>query len=713
MIFESSFFQFLLKPLFVRTSELKFKDFFEKGSNDNLRKFQENAILSDEKVIVVKAPTGSGKTVLSVLPLKDEKIEQVLCMYPTRELIYDQAASISEILYNRAGFKPSIIPRSAWERSLKARKNIILFDDADINIVIITSETLSEAMYEYNVHNKSEALKEILRNTSKNKRIVLTTPDVVFMLIQGFYAPMHINNLIVSKSVVFFDEFHVWSDQSLSNALFLLSYLSSLPTMVDKVYIASATLNDELKELIKSSINVQCKIIDEKPSVSGVQIKRKSWVKFINGGDNFVSLQNNMTEKILNIIETLSFLELNKPFAILVDRVRDAYKLWKEVKEKYRGKIKVSLKTGLPLSKKSWEHIEGEGLDVIIGNTAFELGIDMPKLVNGIIFAKFYDSLIQRIGRIGRCKDATEEESNLIILTTKTKFEILKNEIGNIQGSFSIDLDELCNILEKAYFESPKLISYVKSKESLIPIRYQLNISKKIISQGLEEAEEFASKLLQSIKRRVGNSDLDLYQNGNWEKQFKNNKRFKWFEKFRPSSLQIPFLQYDEKVVKVALYSVKHILENFDFEILDSSSKKMKEFIKRDDVKEVISEYRKIYDVPGNSIYLVLCKDVMDEKREVSVEIPPEIDEGLLNEMDINLISFQASKDDTLVKKLMDRILSEVKPPVYRLKNAGRYRDLLDLLTTTRDIYRDNQSGYLALGDSVLLLMWIKRMIST
>ena len=98
------------------TYELTVKEAFIEPGNTvingvRLRKFQEEVFdsLGKYKRVLLRAPTGSGKTFTLVLGAVKSFLEAslypVVGIYPSRALVYDQARSVKETLI-RMGFTP-------------------------------------------------------------------------------------------------------------------------------------------------------------------------------------------------------------------------------------------------------------------------------------------------------------------------------------------------------------------------------------------------------------------------------------------------------------------------------------------------------------------------------------------------------------------------------------------------------------------------------
>ena len=107
-----NFFEIHIDSLKIPISNKTFADIFENGKEVPLRKFQWNffrAISEDEnRLIILKAPTGAGKTACVVIA--NCIFDNIACLYPTRELIYDQAASIFRIYKDLVGIIPKVLP---------------------------------------------------------------------------------------------------------------------------------------------------------------------------------------------------------------------------------------------------------------------------------------------------------------------------------------------------------------------------------------------------------------------------------------------------------------------------------------------------------------------------------------------------------------------------------------------------------------------------
>lgn len=124
-----------------------------------LRKFQEELYLALEKnnKICLQAPTGSGKT-FSIFALFLHAMElrrPVVGIYPSRELVKDQAKSIISTL-KRMGLNVKEEKENAYtifngKIIAKSNGQVIREEEGDIYVVILTSESKMTHMKFYRI----------------------------------------------------------------------------------------------------------------------------------------------------------------------------------------------------------------------------------------------------------------------------------------------------------------------------------------------------------------------------------------------------------------------------------------------------------------------------------------------------------------------------------------------------------------------------------
>ncbi|MEO0053819.1 MAG: DEAD/DEAH box helicase, partial [candidate division WOR-3 bacterium] len=218
---------------------------YVKQDKDGLRLFQKKTLEvinnSEVKIILVEAPVGSGKSYIISKLLESEilKRKPLVLTYPTKILMESQVAAIVKgIGAKNVGLWP-------YTAFLPNKLNIFLYSTDSLCYAV-------KNMKNVKLDDRGYLLKKLFFDIqwhSKNSAVV-TSPDVLFLLYsrEVYGGSKEIQNAL-SNAIIFFDEFHVYSE--LSNFPLLIRDL--LSKNVSKIILLSATPFEsaELKRIEK------------------------------------------------------------------------------------------------------------------------------------------------------------------------------------------------------------------------------------------------------------------------------------------------------------------------------------------------------------------------------------------------------------------------------------------------------------------------------
>lgn len=199
---------------------------------------------AQHEALLLTSKTGSGKTaawMMAYLVHQHLPSEQnVVCVYPTNELIKDQERSIYDLIVNKQGLSCHV-----WSS-----------DDAgyapvDVELVRIDANTLDQycaAWRTIGVRTKGQALLRLLQ--TDRPKIILTNPDTLFLLFALRYSQSAdaVGALQGYRTVVF-DEFHQYTGIELAHALFMVHMARELNTF-KRVVLLSATPHPQVKDYV-------------------------------------------------------------------------------------------------------------------------------------------------------------------------------------------------------------------------------------------------------------------------------------------------------------------------------------------------------------------------------------------------------------------------------------------------------------------------------
>jgi CRISPR-associated helicase Cas3 len=352
-------------------------------------------------LIRVEAPVGVGKT--TVIRKAVELCENpVVATFPTTILIRTQAKNI--ISKSRVYQWPS---RMDFK---KVSYDLFLIEYSSQSLLDLAKENYPEQL----PMTRGEILGNLL-NTAPfvgEKTLVLTTPDVLWLIYKGKYKYSKHLREALSNAIVFFDEFHCYCD--LANFYKLLQLLGE--GRVAKVVLMSATpfLRDDI-------------VIDFK----GKEVK----IDFVDeGNDNKDTrvfnypLETEVTElEYYNLYTLAEFLknnlvELPKPTAIIFDSIFRLIQVEPLLRKEFPDFIFFRY-DGL---KK--QDISFNERTIILGTSSIEVGIDID--FSSLVFeGSSWTTAIQRLGRVGRKKPGKA------ILLSNRSFEPFKPEKENLPRS--------------------------------------------------------------------------------------------------------------------------------------------------------------------------------------------------------------------------------------------------------------------------------------
>lgn len=338
----------------------------------------------DYDVVINTAMTGDGKSLAAQLPALGRG-DSLMTMYPTNELIRDQAAQT--------------------ERTLREWQPMQRF-----NPTIVTSPELREIVARGAFARKADAL----RSLAANHEILLTNPDIFHYIAQFFYtrrndAPDYvIGHLIDLFNLLTFDEFHIFQAPqvvSVLNAMLLIRRVTG-PRQPKRFLFLSATPAPLLTEYLARA-GFRVKVIA--PAETGGYLHTadtpdlQSWRSIIQACDiEFDTLNAEQWVEAHLDDALLPFFAQHHPGAkgaIIVNSVAAAHRLV----ERLRG----------PFEARGWKVLPNTGLtdkaareasrkaDLLIGTSTVDVGVDFR--INFLLFeSRDAGTFLQRLGRLGR-----------------------------------------------------------------------------------------------------------------------------------------------------------------------------------------------------------------------------------------------------------------------------------------------------------------------
>jgi len=364
-----------IKPAYIKYSEEKMGDL-------TLMEHQKETKHCEDKLVILDAPTASGKT-LAMLTRFIKSQGNGVMLYPTNELIKDQGKGIKE-LFDKIGIKSAVVP---VEGGLELDE-----EDVDVVIAFVTGDSLEGI-----ARTKGKAIQNILRLVDGEKRLLLlTNVDTLHLLFKMKYwrgRTLLSEFLSLNFSLLAVDELHLYSGVSFANLFYLICLLRK---RFDQIIVSSATLHDSIglfKEMFKNHREIRPEIYST-PEGKARQI-RHDLALTILPVDYILSEDD--SEKIIQYVDQLydpNRVETTVDTLIIVNSVVFSERLSDQLRKIYNhdeiGVISGFIPDGLRKQR-----------PLTIGTSAVEVGVDFD--VNNLIFeGTNAGSFIQRLGRCGR-----------------------------------------------------------------------------------------------------------------------------------------------------------------------------------------------------------------------------------------------------------------------------------------------------------------------
>ncbi|MGQ9474167.1 MAG: type I-D CRISPR-associated helicase Cas3' [Candidatus Caldatribacteriaceae bacterium] len=332
--------------------------------------------LLDPKVgiINVEAPVGVGKTTVIRKALEFCK-QPIVATFPTTILIDTQAGKISE------GSKVFHWPKTQDPSA----------QDYDLGLIEYSSRSLSDLaikrINEIANLKRGEMLDKLFGLTPliAGKTILLTTPDVLWLIYRGKFAHAKRLQLSLSNSIIFFDEFHCYCD--LRNFYKLLQKLWERG--VHKVVLMSAT------PFMRQDIHLdfpgdQVDIRFEEREEPGLEQRIFNYSLNVE----VLELDYHNPYRLIELLKT-RLDDLPKPTALIFDSIFRLMQVEPLLKQEFPN-TRFFRYDGLTKEKFVLE----EGC-VVLGTSSIEVGIDMD-FASMVFEGSSWTTAIQRLGRVGR-----------------------------------------------------------------------------------------------------------------------------------------------------------------------------------------------------------------------------------------------------------------------------------------------------------------------
>lgn len=554
----------------------------------------------DCEAVLNTNPTGAGKTLSWVAPtIRSGEWGRgwiVLATYPTKALVEDQHRTIRE-LFER--YYTSDKYESEREFELREDEGVLTNGDEEFplseRVVQVTSDSVDSTTAAI-----EEAYQEAIDPSNAGlPSVVLTTPDTLTLIATGLPFSSDETSVLIKFDQIVVDEFHLANPRGKRLLPFHLDVTMSMPSYAELenlVFLSATPLPDYVRR-VDNAFNTQY-ITDktyEEPATRTRKILPKTDL-FVTSRDMFTN-----GEWLANNVEIIvDFYDPSGQMLIVLDSVREVDNVYNAVKNE------TDLKPGRIYGwKKTGRSETIEEADLVVGNTAVEVGIDFDDLNRVISTAYNPTSAIQRIGRM-RHRESIDDYKIALITTPDVQSEIIRQGQGNGLGRNDLTeilVSELGDSADIPYYEllcaayshylwydseeykgdsslrekySPLNGRSAEERYSEIVHRHFADGASEVLGETLDVDELWESA--DEIRRQ-------FYRDG-----YGKYPLFNEMHTFRPSSLSCLILDITDEDEKIKTYQLHHVLKYCDGYLVEDEEEFIKECEDRLDLDNSIQD---------------------------------------------------------------------------------------------------------------------------
>lgn len=537
----------------------------------------------DCEAVLNTNPTGAGKTLSWVAPtIRSGEWGRgwiVLATYPTKALVEDQHSAIRE-LFER--YYTSDEYESEREFQLKKDEGVLTDGDEEYTLSERVVQATSDSVDSTTTEIKKAYRRAIDPADAGVPTIVLTTPDTLTLIAAGLPFDSDETSVLINFDKIVVDEFHLANPRGKRLLPFHLDVTMSMPSYAELenlVFLSATPLPDYVRR-VDDAFHTR-HITNETYDAQNTRTRQ-----ILPEANLFVASREMFTNGEWladNVYVVADFYSSSGQMLIVLDSVRevdDVYNALEEETELTPGRIYGWKKKGRA------ETIEEA--DVVVGNTAVEVGIDFKDLNRVISTAYDPTSTIQRIGRM-RYREGIEDYKIALITTPNVQSEIAKQGQGN-----RLEREEFEKILIEGLGESADIPYYEllcaayshylwydsKEYEGDSPLRGKY---------GPHDGKAAEERFSEIVHRHFGDGASEvLGENLNvdelWESADEIRQRFykdgygkyplfKEMHAFRPSSLSCLILDVKDRDEPVKTYQLHHVLKYCDGYLVEGKEK--------------------------------------------------------------------------------------------------------------------------------------------
>jgi CRISPR-associated helicase Cas3 len=367
-----------------------------------LHKFQleiRDVLKQDEDCLIVKAPTGAGKTYAFGLPTAEEKSylrrPKTIILAPTNSLVQEIFENIEK------EFDKISVEKWTGPSMKKWKKKYMEIPDS-----------------------------------LANSDIIVSNPDIISLIISSLYVRnSHLDrtdrlrqwtDLFRKGSLMIIDEFHSYSEQEIAKIMSFIILAKETGNSHMKFILSSATPNNKIESLMKK-LGITYRSVNSKP-MSRIDNLHK--FRPLKGPINIVFTDVNIIDSVFSEVPA------NGKTLFLCDHKIDAEKIIEKLNSLNAKDI--DERTSFENKNKFRKKIENA--TYVVATNAAELGLNLDVDISHIEPGLFLENFRQRFGRIAR----NGKSGILYVHTTSEKVSQIKEGLMD-EDQLMIELENLFN----------------------------------------------------------------------------------------------------------------------------------------------------------------------------------------------------------------------------------------------------------------------------
>ena len=620
------------------------------------RRFEE---VGDEKkgkwAFFIFAPTGSGKTLCSYLPPLHEKlcgkngVEKILGVYPVNELLKDQEDSLKKLIRKHLG------------------------ENSSFEIKKLFSDEITEFQDEIEKTKGIEELKryEVIEEIVKQADIVLTNPDIYFLISFGIYSGYLVrrewhfdffSEFFSNFNYIIFDEFHLYDQKQKGEILLSLIILGDVYEFVKKpffsVFMSATPLGYEFLEKKLRSAGFEVVKIDfweeelkeeegqRKGDKENGELETRVITSSVDltliGGDLYRANDRDYIHNVWEGDGCHEELDRGKKILLCSESAGEILRLYHDIKsdvEKYGSEGKIALIYG-------YEKKGDISSDIVIGTTgSIGQGIDFSgesrrDLLIGT--ARSSGTFAQILGRVGRGEG---EEAKAYMIVPEYVIEELEKAY-KVKNATEINRKDFLEKIEEAYQERKVEFGEIYRKE-VAPLLWKFikiyedygeggnkELGRRIIQdiwggeRGSENGKTEIEHIKQEVERTLGEfkKEIKAIEGKNinlkdFPKCVFESEYLKRFYNFRGSSILCGVLRKRDDKVDYAFYDAFWVIRNLEFKFIDKEKFKSEILKSISDKDEREKQRQKLETKIKISSPIFFCREVGRKTTPSKIEL--------------------------------------------------------------------------------------------